>query len=108
MSYEWLPIVDREGRSGRFAAAGSESESVRVVLESGERLRLPRSHLIPGADGTYHSARDFASLREPPQGSLITPLLPAALRRGPLAFVPRPGARPMAFGASSGALTRAD
>ena len=90
MSYEWLPIVDREGRPGRFASHAPESESVRVVLESGERLTLPRTHVIRRADGTYHAARAFSSIPQPPRPSPICPLLPAARSRGPLAFVPRP------------------
>ena len=90
MSYEWLPIVDREGRLGRFASKGPETDSVRVVLESGERLTLPRTHVIYRGDGTYHPPRAFASLPELPRPNLIRPLLPAARSRGPLAFLPKP------------------
>ena len=104
MSYEWLPIVDGEGRSGRFASQGPESDSVRVVLESGERLTLPRAHVIRRGDGTYHSPRAFSSLPQPPRTNLIKPLLPAARSRGPLAFMAKPSAlrlQPVHPGASS-------
>jgi uncharacterized protein (TIGR02271 family) len=59
---EWYPIVDAEGRRGRFASATSSEASLQVLLDSGERLQVPRSSVQADGGGAYRFAHNFASL----------------------------------------------
>ena len=59
---QWYPIVDAEGRRGRFASAASGEASLQVVLDSGERLQVPRASVHADGEGAYRFLHNFASL----------------------------------------------
>ena len=59
---QWYPIVDADGRRGRFASAPSDASSLHVVLDSGERLQVPRASVRAEGEGAYRFTHNFASL----------------------------------------------
>ena len=58
---QWYPIVDAEGRRGRASTEAGET-SVQVLLDSGERLQVPRDSVRMDDEGAYRFVHSFASL----------------------------------------------
>lgn len=66
---EWIPIVDSEGRRGRFRRTASEPANVEVSLDSGEQLTVPRTSIEQATAGSYRLQHSFASLLSQESGS---------------------------------------
>jgi uncharacterized protein (TIGR02271 family) len=76
MQGQWYPVVDAEGRRGRFATSAADPSRIEVELDSGERLLMPRALIVDGPDGSHRFEHAFSALLDVSPGSaLILPVI---------------------------------
>ena len=72
MQEHWDWLLDRDGRRARFRSSASDSNRVEVLLQTGERITVPRTLVLTSAEGGYRIAHSFESLLELPEASELT------------------------------------
>lgn len=76
MQGQWYPVVDAEGRRGRFTASAADASRVEVELDSGERLLMPRAFIVDAPDGSHRFEHPFSALLDVSPGSaMVLPVI---------------------------------
>ncbi len=73
---EWHSIVDGKGARGLVASIPADPSRVRVRLETGENLVVPRELVANEPDGTYRTSASFYGLRASFDGARTSGLDP--------------------------------